>query len=99
MRPDRRIAVVILSVALLSWGTRLTCQAQPKFVTTRGKELIAPGGRPLFLRGINLGNWLMPEGYMFKFKTANSPQRIQVLINQLIGEDAARRFWKAYRDH
>ena len=99
MRPDRRIAVVILSVALLSWGTRLTCQAQPKFVTTRGKELIAPGGRPLFLRGINLGNWLMPEGYMFKFKTANSPQRIQVLINQLIGEDEARRFWKSYRDN
>jgi hypothetical protein len=37
-------------------------------VTTRGREFVAPDGRPLFLKGINLGNWLLPEGYMFKFK-------------------------------
>jgi len=36
---------------------------------------------------------------MFKFKTANSPRLIQTVINQLIGEDDARRFWKEYREH
>ena len=48
---------------------------------------------------MNLGNWLVPEGYMFKFKTANSPRLIETVINQLVGEDEARRFWKTYRDN
>jgi aryl-phospho-beta-D-glucosidase BglC (GH1 family) len=53
----------------------------------------------LFLKGINLGNWLLPEGYMFKFKSANSPRRIEAVLNQLVGEDEARRFWKTYLDN
>lgn len=93
----RKIAVVIIAVFLL--GLYPICHAQTKFVTTRGKEFIAPGGRTLLLRGINLGNWLLPEGYMFKFKAANSPRLIQVVVNQLVGEDEARRFWNAYRDN
>src|SRR5258705_13979732 len=95
----RKILVVIVVVFLLSFGPGSTCHAQAKFVTTRGKEFLAPSGRPLLLRGINLGNWLMPEGYMFKFKTANSPRLIQVVVHQLVGEDEAGRFWKAYRDN
>jgi aryl-phospho-beta-D-glucosidase BglC (GH1 family) len=95
---QRKIVVVIVALLLLSLGADHTCQAQSKFVTTRGKEFIA-GGRPLLLRGINLGNWLMPEGYMFKFKAANSPRLIQVVVNQLVGPDEAARFWKAYRDN
>src|SRR6476620_6857887 len=73
--------------------------AQSKFVTVRGKELISPDGKPLLLKGINLGNWLLPEGYMFKFKTANSPRLIQTVVNELLGEDEARRFWTAFREN
>ena len=85
--------IVLLSVALSS-----SSHGQSRFVTTRGKDLVAPDGKPLLLKGINLGNWLLPEGYMFKFKTANSPRLIQTVINELIGEDEGRRFWKAYRE-
>jgi len=60
--------------------------------------LVTPDGRPLLLKGINLGNWLLPEGYMFKFKSASSPRLIEAVVNQLVGEDEARRFWKQYRD-
>src|SRR5258705_12863149 len=69
---------------------------QAKFVTTRGKDLVSTDGKPLRLKGINLGNWLLPEGYMFKFKTANSPRRIETVINELVGEDEGRRFWRTY---
>ena len=85
--------IVLLSVALSS-----SSHGQSRFVTTRGKDLVAPDGKPLLLKGINLGNWLLPEGYMFKFKTPNSPRLIQTVINELIGEDEGRRFWKAYRE-
>jgi len=86
------IVVLILAPSTLSYG-------QSRFVATRGKEFISPDGKPLLLKGINLGNWLLPEGYMFKFKGTNSPRLIQVAINELIGEDEARRFWKTYRDN
>src|SRR4030081_65783 len=95
----RKIIAVIIVTLVLTFGANATSHAQAKFVTTRGKEFIAPGGRPLLLRGINLGNWLMPECYMFKFKAANSPRLIQVVVNQLIGPDEAARFWKTYRDN
>jgi hypothetical protein len=70
----QKIIAVLIVVFLLGFGADTICQAQAKFVTVHGKEFIAPGGRALLLKGINLGNWLMPEGYMFKFKTANSPR-------------------------
>ncbi|HKO62195.1 MAG TPA: cellulase family glycosylhydrolase, partial [Pyrinomonadaceae bacterium] len=72
---------------------------QSRFVTTRGKDVVSPDGKPLLLKGINLGNWLLPEGYMFKFKTANSPRRIETVINQLVGEEEGRRFWKTYQQN
>ena len=87
------------------WGIILlslvpsVASGQKRFVATRGKEIITADGKPLLLKGINLGNWLLPEGYMFKFKTTNSPRLIQAAIGELVGEDAARRFWKTYRDN
>jgi aryl-phospho-beta-D-glucosidase BglC (GH1 family) len=98
-RDKKKKALLVLAVLLLSFGAYSNGHARTKFVTTRGREFVAPDGRTLFLKGINLGNWLVPEGYMFKFKTANSPRLIQGVINQLVGEDEARRFWKAYRDN
>src|SRR2546427_7353512 len=88
----------LLAIILLSLAPSQTF-GQTRFVTTRGKELASPEGRPLLLKGINLGNWLLPEGYMFKFKATNSPRLIQAAISELIGEDEARQFWKTYRDN
>ena len=95
-RITRRSLIVFLAIVLLALSLPFTSVGQSKFVTRRGQQLIAPDGKPLLLKGINLGNWLLPEGYMFKFKTANSPRMIQSVVNELIGEDGARRFWRAF---
>ncbi len=94
----KRIALCWI-VLLLNLAASTASFGQSRFVTTRGKDLIAPDGKPLLLKGTNLGNWLLPEGYMFKFKTANSPRLIQAIINELIGEDEGRRFWKTYHQN
>src|ERR687886_216545 len=98
MNVKMRSAAVALAVCLQVFAAPTVCRAQSKFVTTRGGEFVAPDGRPLLLKGIGLGNWLLPEGYMFKFKSANSPRLISTVLDQLVGEDEARRFWRAYRD-
>src|SRR5882724_10055519 len=88
-----------LALVVLSLSASIVAGGQQKFVTTRGKHFVSPQGKPLLLKGINLGNWLLPEGYMFKFKTASSPRLIQTVFNELVGEDEGRRFWKAYREN
>ena len=95
----RRSLIIFLAVVLLALSLPFTSLGQSKFVTRRGKEFISPNGKPLLLKGINLGNWLLPEGYMFKFKSANSPRLIQTVVNELLGEDEARRFWTAFREN
>jgi endoglucanase len=95
-RKSKALGLIIL---LLNLAAPASSNGQSRFVTTRGKEVVSADGKPLLLKGINIGNWLLPEGYMFKFKTANSPRLIQTLINQLVGEDEARRFWQTYREN
>src|SRR5215510_1697160 len=93
MKRSLRITLGLICTLLVATTTHA------QFVNTRGQQFITPDGKPLLLKGTNLGNWLLPEGYMFKFKAANSPRLIHTVINQLIGEDEARRFWKNYRDN
>ena len=78
----------------------LATNAQPKtFIDVRGKEIIGPDGKNFLIRGTNLGNWLVPEGYMFKFKDANSPRLINQTLTELIGPDAASAFWKLWLEN
>jgi hypothetical protein len=69
-----------------------------EFVRALGKQIVTPDGKPILLRGINLGNWLLPEGYMFKFEVATAHWQIQQVIKELVGPAEALAFWKQYYD-
>ncbi len=73
--------------------------AQTTFINVKGKEIIGKDGKPFLLKGINLGNWLVPEGYMFKFKNTNSPAMISKTIAELLGPDDAAKFWTKFLDN
>lgn len=84
---------------LLLLVTCLTAGAQTRFVHTDGKNIVSPEGKPLLLRGTNLGNWFEPEGYMFDFKGGpQSPREIEAFFNELVGPVDAARFWHQYRE-
>jgi endoglucanase len=69
------------------------------FVRAESARLVDPSGRNLLLRGVGLGNWLLPEGYMWKFGPgAESPREIEALISRLAGADWAAGFWQRFRD-
>lgn len=70
----------------------------PGFVRVEGKRFVSPDGATFPIRGMSLGNWLVPEGYMFKFATMRSPRQIERVIERLVGPEAAARFWTRFRD-
>ena len=72
---------------------------QDGFVSVNGKEIVTPDGKPILLKGMNLGNWLVPEGYMFHFQKVSSPRMIYDLFDILIGEEDANKFWDSFREN
>ncbi|HUC80814.1 MAG TPA: cellulase family glycosylhydrolase [Flavisolibacter sp.] len=88
-----KTTVLLLAVCLVSFAL----SAQKKgFVYVEGKNVLFPDGKPFLMRGTNLGNWLVPEGYMFKFKDVNSARTINQALSELIGSSAADSFWKTF---
>jgi endoglucanase len=68
------------------------------FIRADGKYLVGANGERFAIKGINLGNWLVPEGYMFKFTRARAPSEIDAVIRGLIGPQDTARFWTEFRD-
>jgi hypothetical protein len=67
-------------------------------VHVRDGRIVDAEGTPMLLRGVGLGNWLLPEGYMWGFgDTAASPRQIEALLVTLLGEAGAARFWVDFR--
>ncbi|HEV8283048.1 MAG TPA: cellulase family glycosylhydrolase [Chitinophagaceae bacterium] len=92
MKTKKQIPLLIVLLACM-----LIAHPQKKnFVYTEGKNLMLPDGKPFIMKGTNLGNWLVPEGYMFKLRDVNSPRMINQVFNELIGPAAADSFWKTY---
>jgi len=100
IRPMGRFATAALLVLACMANTAFAqAPAANSFVRASGPQLVTPDGRPLLLKGINLGNWLEPEGYMFLFEHGpQSTTEIEALIEELAGPDAAARFWKEWRE-
>ena len=94
--PTIRFALAVLAALVLPAAS---LPAQQGFVHTSGTQIVDGHGKPLMLRGINLGNWFEPEGYMFHLDGGpQSPREIEDLTRELIGPVEADEFWKKWRE-
>ena len=88
-----------LFLAFFAIPFSIPVNAAQGFVHASGSNLVDSANRPLMLRGINLGNWLEPEGYMFHFTGGpQSPREIEQLTTELLGPDKAAAFWQQWRE-
>ena len=72
----------------------------PTFLHTQGQDIVNEQGEKILLRGVGLGNWMLPEGYMWKFGAkGDRPRKIEKLVNDLIGPENGKRFWSEFREH
>ena len=96
----------ILSTLALIMITIYFCNAQSmqkkdlSFLHTSGQDIVNESGEKIFLKGVGLGNWLLPEGYMWKFgKNGDRPRKIEQVVQDLIGKEKAESFWKSFRQN
>jgi endoglucanase len=93
-RPN--ISLVILAFLILVLVPQLSKAVD--FLRTQGQNIVDENGNAVLLRGVGLGNWLLPEGYMWKFgDRGDRPRKIEAVVNELIGTQSAERFWLEYR--
>src|SRR6476646_5450750 len=75
-------------------------QGSAQFAHTDHKQIVDAAGKPLLIRATNLGNWLVPEGYMWLFEGGpQSPSEIRGLVLELVGPEASAAFWQKYREN
>jgi hypothetical protein len=98
----KRLAWFVLAFTLATGSAAARGHASStgnRFVHANGRYLVDSEGHTLQLRGINLGNWLVPEGYMFGLEGGPvSPREIGTYFNELLGPAEAANFWQAYRE-
>lgn len=69
------------------------------FISARGGSLVDETGEEILLRGVGLGGWLLPEGYMLGLPSPlDRPRRIEAAVAELAGAEYAAAFWEAYRE-
>jgi len=89
----RLLPLLLLLLALTSPG-------RAQFVHTEHKQIVDPGGKALLVRATNLGNWMVPEGYMWLFQDGpQSPSEIRALVLELLGPEGSAAFWQKYREN
>ena len=84
----KRISILILTIAA---GYFSYAQSKQKnnlgFLHTSGQDIVNASGEKIYLKGVGLGNWLLPEGYMWKFGgLGDRPRKIEKLVSDLLGE-------------
>src|SRR5260370_42487301 len=74
--------------------------ASAQFVHTEHKQIVDAAGKPLLIRATNLGNWMVPEGYMRLFEGGpQSPSEIRALLLQLLGPERSASVYQKNHKH
>ncbi len=88
----------VVCLALLVMFGFLRSTPAAGFLHTQGEDIVDEHDQKIMLRGVGLGNWMLPEGYMWRFGgEGDRPRKIEKIVSDLIGPDQAAKFWKEYR--
>lgn len=79
-------------------GMLMTLPPVQGFFRAEGPDFFSPADTPTLLRGLNLGGWLVPEGYILHVPGYGSPSSLDAQFRVLAGDAATDEFWERYRD-
>lgn len=79
-------------------GALMSLPPSSGFYRASGGKIRSPAGTSAVLRGLNLGGWLVPEGYILHLPGFGSPSSIRAQVQDVAGVDGAEAFWSRYRE-
>ena len=91
MKKSFSIAIIVIQL----FGFGLTCKSQG-FIKAEGTKLVDGSGKPVLLRGMGLGGWMVQEGYMLKINDEGQQHKIKQRIADVIGAEKTKAFYKAW---
>ncbi len=97
MKP-KLILIGIVALILSSCAKKEEPVQKLTFLRTSGHYMVNETNDTILLRGIGLGNWLLPEGYMWHFGEAGDrPRKIEKIVEDLTSPEFNQNFWKKFR--
>ena len=70
------------------------------FLHASGQTIVDGSGNEILLRGMGLGGWLVPEGYMIGTNSPyDSPSGFRTAVQSLVGSSGADRFFGEWRKY
>jgi len=92
------VVISLVVTLLMSCGERTISERPATFLRVTGHDIVNEDGEKVFLRGVGLGNWLLPEGYMWHFgEKGDRPRKIEKLILEMTDVEYSARFWQRFR--
>jgi len=91
-----RLLAILLATACLPVSGPATAK---DFLRADGQRIVDGSGRPVILRGMGLGGWMLQEGYMLDIEGTGTQRSIHARIADLLGEPQADAFYQAWRDN
>lgn len=99
------LATTLLCVGLCSSATEATNTPTPQrlpMLHTQGTQWLKADGSPVQLKGVNLGNWLIPEFWMMAYPDGAEvidQCTLQAVLDQRFGVAERERLIKLHRDN
>jgi hypothetical protein len=91
-----KLGSIALALALLLPAG--TAQAEG-YLKVESTQIVDDSGKPVILRGMGLGGWMLQEGYMLKLGEVGQQHRIRAKLVELVGEERTATFYRAWLDN
>ena len=95
MNKNTKNIIAVLTFIILIYFTRDAFA----YIKCQGKNFVDSSGTQVFFKGVGLGGWLVPEGYMLHIPGYGSPTDIRNKITDLIGAENTEQFYEIYRQN
>lgn len=69
------------------------------FLRAEGTRIVDEAGRPVVLKGCNLGNWFLLEMWMFDLEGVRDQYEFEAILSKRFGVDEKDRLMELYREH